>query len=329
MKADAKLNWLFKNFLFVPICSDKNLLKRYIYIVRFRDKIYLLYLFFVRNGLVNTLLFLKSKNKFEVQQDNMYIYKDTSISDSNLHSTYTTLCGLAASDNNTFRKFRSARAMVQVLDHVTIEQGWEYILEILELAEWNRNFTEIIKKIDEHGKPIKFYFKPYGKFSPTLLRYLKVNLDLIKHFGSLKEYNVTEIGGGFGGQASLINLTNSLSSYSIYDLPPVLDLSKKFIRVNEIPGKFNYYDGRNITKLKSDLVISNYAFSELRRDIQDEYISKVLLNSSRGYITWNPLSWRDLSGYSSEELIRIIPRSQIFQEKPLTYPGNNIIVWHP
>lgn len=297
--------------------------------MRSHTKLYSLYLFFVRNGLVNTILFLKSKNKFDVQLDKKYIYKNTSITDSNLHSTYTTLCGLAARDSNTFKKFRSARVMVQVLDHVTIEQGWEYICEILELAEWDKNFTEIIKKIDEHGKPIKFYFKPYGKFSPTLLRYLKVDLDLIKYFGSLKQFNVTEIGGGFGGQACLINLMNSLSSYTIYDLPPVLDLSKRFIRVNAIPGKFNYNNGRNIKQLKSDLVISNYAFSELSRDIQDEYISKVLLNSPRGYITWNPLSWRDLGGYSSEELIRIIPRSKIFQEKPLTYSGNKIIVWRP
>lgn len=297
--------------------------------MRSYTKINSLYSFLVRNGLINTILFLKSKNKFDVQLDKKYMYKNTSITDSNLHSTYTTLCGFAANDNNIFKKFRSARIMVQVLDHVTMEQGWKYIFEILELAEWNRNFTEIIKKIDEHGKPIKFYFKPYGKFSPTLLRYLKVDLDLIKYFGSLEDYEVTEIGGGFGGQASLINLMNSLSSYTIYDLPPVLDLSKKFISENSIPGKFNYHDGRNIKKSKSDLVISNYAFSEISRDIQDEYISKVILNSPRGYITWNPLSWRDLGGYSSEELIRIIPRSQIFQEKPLTYPGNNIIVWRP
>ena len=297
--------------------------------MKLRIKTYSLFLFFVRNGLVNTILFLKSKKKFEVEIVKKYIYKNTSITDSNLHSTYTTLCGLAANDSNTFKKFRSARVMVQVLDHVSLEQGWDYIFEILALAEWNKNFTEIIKKLDEHGKPIKFYFKPYGKFSPTLLRYLKVNLDLIKYFGSIEEYNITEIGGGFGGQASLINLMNSLSSYTIYDLPPVLDLSKKFIEVNTIPGIFNYNDGRNIKKIKSDLVISNYAFSELSRNIQDEYISKVVLNSPRGYITWNPLSWRDLGGYSSEELIRIIPRSQIFQEKPLTYPGNNIIVWRP
>ena len=147
--------------------------------MRSHTKIHSLYLFFVRNGLVNTIQFLKSKNKFDVQLDKKYEYKNTSITDSSLHSTYTTLCGLAAKDSKTFKKFRSARVMVQVLDHVTIEQGWEYIFEILELAEWDGNFTEIIKKIDEHGKPIKFYFKPYGKFSPTLLRYLKVDLDLI------------------------------------------------------------------------------------------------------------------------------------------------------
>ena len=118
-----------------------------------------------------------------------------------------------------------------------------------------------------------------------------------------------------------------LSSYTLYDLPPVLDLSKKFILENKVLGNFNYIDGRYPKITKSDLVISNYAFSELSRSMQDEYISNVILNSPRGYITWNPLSWRDLGGYSSAELIKLIPKSQIFTEKPSTYPGNVIIVW--
>ena len=61
--------------------------------------------------------------------------------------------------------------------------------------------------------------------------------------------------------------------------------------------------------------------------MQDRYINNVILNSSRGYITWNPLSQRDLGGYQSAELIKLIPNSQIFPEKPLTYNGNVIIVW--
>ncbi len=284
---------------------------------------------FIRYGLVNSILFAKSKNKFEVELDDKYTIKETSITDSKVHGTYLTLCGLAASDDKVFKSFRSARVMIQVLDHVSKEQGEEYISEILKLTKWDTNFTKIIEKLDEHGKPNKFHFKPYGKFSPTLLRYLKVNFDLIKYFGPIECYNLTEIGGGFGGQASLINLMNTVSSYTLYDLLPVLDLTKKFIELNKIPGNFTFNDGTDPKIIKSDLVISNYAFSELSRSMQDQYINNVILNSSRGYITWNPLSWRDLGGYHSTELIKLIPNSQIFPEKPLTYNGNVIIVWKP
>jgi hypothetical protein len=297
--------------------------------MKLRNKIYSLFLLFMRHGPINSILLIKSKKRFEVELDDKYTINETSITDSKAHNTYLTLCGLAASDDKVFKKFRSAKVMIQVLDHVSIEQGKEYISEILKLTKWDTNFTKIIEKLDEYGKPNKFYFKPYGKFSPTLLRYLKVNFDLIKYFGPIEGYNVTEIGGGFGGQASVINLLNSISSYTLYDLLPVLDLTKKFIELNKIPGNFTFNDGIDPKIIKSDLIISNYAFSELSRSIQDEYINNIILNSSRGYITWNPLSWRDLGGYQPAELIKFIPNSQIFPEKPLTYKGNVVIVWKP
>ncbi len=283
----------------------------------------------MRYGPINSILFIKSKKRFEVELDDNYTIKETSITDSKAHGTYLTLCGLAASDDKVFKSFRSAKVMIQVLDHVSKEQGEGYISEILKLTKWDTNFTKIIEKLDEHGKPYKFHFKPYGKFSPTLLRYLKVNFDLIKYFGPIDGYNLSEIGGGFGGQASLINLMNSISSYTLYDLVPVLDLTKKFIESNKIPGNFNFNDGTDPKIIKSDLIISNYAFSELSRSMQDQYINNVILNSPRGYITWNPLSWRDLGGYQSAELIKLIPNSKIFPEKPLTYNGNVVIVWKP
>jgi hypothetical protein len=76
-----------------------------------------------------------------------------------------------------------------------------------------------------------------------------------------------------------------------------------------------------------DLVISNYAFSELPRSIQDVYLSKIILNSKKGYITFNEISPGYFNSYKREELIDIIPNSLIIEEKPLTHPKNCIIVW--
>jgi len=177
------------------------------------------------------------------------------------------------------------------------------------------------------GEPRKFKFKPYGIFSPTLLRYLKVYTDLEKNFGSLKNLNIAEIGIGFGGQASCISLLSKPLSYTFYDIPPVLELTQKFMKEIAAPGNFTFFDGRNPEPFDPDLVISNYAFSELNRDLQDKYLKNVVLKSTRGYITWNNLSEQILGGYSLAELIRVIPNSQIRPEIPNTSECNSIIVW--
>jgi N-acetyl-gamma-glutamylphosphate reductase len=75
------------------------------------------------------------------------------------------------------------------------------------------------------------------------------------------------------------------------------------------------------------LVISNYAFSELPRSIQDVYLKKIILNSKSGYITYNEISPSYFKSYKSEELVKIIPNARIIDEKPLTNKNNCIIIW--
>ena len=76
-----------------------------------------------------------------------------------------------------------------------------------------------------------------------------------------------------------------------------------------------------------DLVLSNYAFTELPRSVQDIYLNKVILRSKRGYITYNETTPSEFNSYKSSELIEIISGSRIFKEEPLTHPKNCIIVW--
>ena len=77
-----------------------------------------------------------------------------------------------------------------------------------------------------------------------------------------------------------------------------------------------------------DLVISNYAFSELNRNVQKLYLENVLQKTSRGYITWNNLSFKKLGGYSLAELLDLLPGSRYRDENPLTAIGNVIITWN-
>ena len=76
-----------------------------------------------------------------------------------------------------------------------------------------------------------------------------------------------------------------------------------------------------------DLLISNYAFSELPRSIQDVYLKKIILNSKRGYITYNEIVPESFNSYKKEELLNVIPNSFIIEERPITHENNCIIIW--
>jgi hypothetical protein len=281
----------------------------------------------LKHGLINVTHRLSNRKLYDIQVIEEFRVGNSSITDSEMFATFPSLLGLSARNIEIFKEFRSSRVLVQALDHVSIEQGNLYISEILKIGPWSEKFTEVLLQIDRVGKPRKFKFKPYGTFSPTLLRYLKVYKDLENYFGSLKNLNIAEIGIGFGGQASLISLLSKPLSYTLYDLPPVLELAQKFMTEIDASGNFTFFDGRHPDPFDPDLVISNYAFSELNRDVQDRYLKSVVLKSPRGYITWNNLSEQILGGYTLAELIRVIPKSQILPEKPNTSECNAIIVW--
>lgn len=264
---------------------------------------------------------------FETQVTDEFPPGESSISDSERFKDFPALCGSAAKDTEIFAKFRSSKILYTILDHVTFDQGQGYITEILKYAPWSEEYTRALTQIDSLGKPRKYEYSPYGTFSPTLLRYLKVYLELKDIFGILKNFDVTEIGIGFGGQASVIGLLDKPLSYHSYDIPPVLELAKRFMTELGVPGELIFSDGRTPMPSKSDLVISNYAFSELSLNVQNHYLDNVILPSPRGYMTWNSLSHDLLGGHGLLDLISIIPNSQIIPERPNSFNGNAVIVW--
>ena len=280
-----------------------------------------------RNGLINVFLKIIQYRKFDVEIINGSEHQGTSITDGEYTKSWPTLAQVASTQNEVFHKFRRSRVLIDALDHVTPEDARKYLQEIEKMSQFQPKFKKCLKNLDSIGKPIKYYFRPYGVYSPTVIRYLKVYLDLNLLFDDLDNLNITEIGIGFGGQALVISNLSNPKSYTLFDLPSVLNLSKKVLGKNDLYGTFEYFDGRNPTSIESDLLISNYAFSELNKDIQKVYLERVILKAKRGYITWNNLSEKQLGGFSLAELIRIIPNSQILPEVPLTYPGNCIIYW--
>lgn len=251
----------------------------------------------------------------------------TSISDA---TPYVLVCELAKTDNEVFDNFRRCMEYRLILEHVNKRFGNKYLQIALQHPNW-KTYFEKIKSQNKVGNPILKKFKYVGNTSPTSLRYLKVLTDLERFFGNLDNFTIAEIGAGFGGQAHAITSNFNVNKYFIFDLPEVNWLINRFL-INLIEtNNYEFIDGREDLNLDQefDLVLSNYAFSELNRETQEKYLYGVLLKSQRGYITWNELSFRSLNGFSKKELINTIPNSFMIPEDPLTYPNNEIIVWGP
>jgi putative sugar O-methyltransferase len=247
----------------------------------------------------------------------------TSISDGTM---YSIICKLSVNDSNIYKNFRRYKSYFNVLEHVSKDFGKKYSSLLLAKDPTLKKYRNS-KNQNNIGNPLKFYYKNFGFTSPTLLRYLKVLEDLEFLFGSIDNKTVAEIGIGYGGQAGTIIQNSKVAKYYLFDLTEVNILASKFLSQLDLINIYSFFDGRDPAPVKSDLLISNYAFSELTREVQEVYINKVILNAKAGYITWNDLGNKQLNSLSLDEILKKIPNSRSINEVPLTAKNNKIIIW--
>ncbi len=247
----------------------------------------------------------------------------TSLSD---NQTYPDACLKASTDMKTFNNFRRNRDYRRILEHVDKEKGELYLKEINK----NSKILDHIEKFRENdnwGHPFIYDYPGIGIINPSTIRYIKVLSDLELLFGSLDNMNICEIGVGYGGQCRIINSIYKPSHYTLVDIKPALMLTQRYLD-NYILNSVVDYKTMNELEIKSyDLVISNYAFTELPRSIQDVYLRKIILNTKKGYITYNQINPDYFSSYNEKELSGMFEDSVIMEEKPLTKKNNCIIAW--
>ena len=151
---------------------------------------------------------------------------------------------------------------------------------------------------------------------------------MCKEFGDMSNFNIIEIGGGYGGQCKILDDIFKFKSYTIIDLPECMQLINKYL------SHFKIDNARVVTHTEldqkdCDLIISNYAFSEVDRKGQLKYIEKIISKAPRGYMIYN---WQR-DQLSSEEFVSIISKFhkniRMEQENPLTAQGNVTIIWKP
>jgi hypothetical protein len=238
---------------------------------------------------------------------------------------YLGVCRLAAIDAGVFANFRRHPAYTTVLEHVSAEQGSEYLRLLSPNRRARKGIAEVVKN-DAIGNPVTMQIESGTAISPTTLRYLKVADDIERLFGTLRGADVVEIGVGYGGQCRVLDALFELGSYTLIDLKPVLHLAEEFLSRFPLRCAVRFQTMNELAPRPYDLAVSNYAFSELSRGVQDVYFDKVLRGSSRGYVTYNNIVPDQFHAMTSEEIAGRL-NGRILPELPLTHPRNCIIVW--
>lgn len=278
-------------------------------------------------GKVCLVLQMKFKKIFLEKE---YIGTTSNRSDSD-NGSYVRFVQSAVLDYKKFKNFKRHPDYQAILEHVTEDEGEKYLDIIKNNSPELLNNINQFKDNDLVGGPITYDYPEIGNISPSTLRYIKVASDLKKYFGSDIGQKVAEIGVGYGGQLLINDKIFDIKSYYLFDLPPVLSLVSKYLESHILNCAYklftlNQYGGDE----SYDLVISNYAFSELPSQLQIKYIEKIISKSKRGYLTMN--SGFENSAFTNNKLSfndlkRLLPPFEMVSEYPITADNNYIIIW--
>jgi hypothetical protein len=241
------------------------------------------------------------------------------------------------SNESSFSNFRRDYAYRQILEHVSFQLGKNYLEKFARLGIVPTNLTDYLESVDRIGNPRKYFYKGVGQVSPTTLRYLATAAEMCQIF-DLKKMPppvITEIGIGYCGQLLALKQMIEISCYNSYDLPNVQELASRYLWATRLMPDFEktivHKNIENVSELKSDLLISNYALSELPAQVQIEYVEKIAKNAKRGYLMMNSgksnVTGRSTGKLEMADFLSAIPGAEIFPENPLSGPDNYLLLW--
>jgi hypothetical protein len=196
--------------------------------------------------------------------------------------------------------FKTNRDYCAILEHCNGLDAEKYFIEIRNRfktfydsnIDYIRNICELN---DKYGKTNKYYLKNFMNCSPSNLRYLLHTLLFLEDMKKYKLNNIDiiEIGGGYGGLCLFVHKIAPLyeiniNSYTIFDLLEPSLLQKKYLNALNIPH-VNCCQLDNFDNIKNDsILISNYAFSEISKELQMKYIDEIINPYTKfGFLTWN------------------------------------------
>ncbi len=221
------------------------------------------------------------------------------------------LCAGLANGGLDSHNFRRTAAVRDIVETVGAVEGRFYARRI---REWGAGWLTdpAIAALDAWGNPIRwpaFLLGTPRAFSPTTLRYLATALWLKRNRDLPPGAEIIEIGVGFGGLAAMNGLVSNTVT-TLVDLPQVESCAMRMLGETGLAKHARPGDGSSARS--AELVISNYAFTELSAAVQEDYLARYLKNAAHGVIVSNAAIFsRSIQGRSDDELIGWLRRAGI------------------
>lgn len=226
--------------------------------------------------------------------------------------------------------FRTNEIYRQILEHFDFEEGLRFLEAIETKYSGLASNLQRYSIADRQGGAALHKFKNYGMFSSSTIRYLCHLGNILEYFPILTGMRIVEVGGGFGGLASLVCTHADVKSYTLVDLPDVMKLQARWLSETlrpEMRSKITFWNEGREEPEQFDLFISNFAFTECSPVIQDHYIETLIKRSDNGFILYN----MRVESYHPAILLTKLQRAAVnvrrYQEEPLTCPTNMLIVF--
>lgn len=234
----------------------------------------------------------------------------------------------AASDDVAFNHFRRERGVRDIIEGIPDVAGFGYYAKLKDTEFFKQNL-ERIQKNDEVGNPhlVLFDGRPLAS---TTLRYAWNVFDMRRNGVQLDRGHIVEVGGGYGGLCRMVCEFHDHNSYTIIDIPEALELAKRYLAQFELHPKFvSCFEYETIESITT--FISNYALTELTKDLQDGYVNAFMKHAPSGYVTYNSQPRNILFQHSLNDLLGMVPATSepnIIQEN-IKKSECQVLVWRP
>lgn len=177
---------------------------------------------------------------------------------------YLAACKKAATDDEAFKVFRREPHITTIIENGNEEIASLTMQRLYKHPILNRMHRFITS--EEVGDPVL-----HNGISPTTARYIYTTMILERLVGSISDYHIFEIGGGYGGLAKIIHDYQHPDTYAIFDLPEVQLLQERFLKEFKIKA---YYPAKT-TNHPCSLLIAWCSWSELDLETRKSYLPMI------------------------------------------------------